>query len=395
MLRRLLIVVVLAAAAAALAWALWPKPVSVETAVIETRSIAVTVAEEGKARIREVFTVSAPIAGEMQRLGLHAGDAVVGGETVVASIRPVAPSLLDARARRVAEAAVKAARAAVDLAAAELRQAEAQLIFLKSELDRATRLVERGTISERAFEKAKLDVETGVASVESARAGLAVRERELESAEAALMVTDDTAIACCTDVKAPVSGRILKVMAESQQVVQAGTPLVAIGDPADLEIVTDLLSRDAVRIAVGNGAEITNWGGPPLTARVSRIDPQAATKVSALGIEEQRVPVVLKLEGDPARWASLGHDYRVVADISVWQGDNLVAAPIGALFRDQGNWSVYVVRDGAAELRKVEIGQRNDDYAEVVSGLAAGDAVVLHPSDKVSDGVKVLAASAD
>lgn len=395
MLRRLLILLVLAAAAAALAWALWPKPVSVETAAIEARSIAVTVAEEGKARIRDVFTVSAPIAGEMQRLELHAGDEVVKDRTVVASLRPVAPALLDARARRVAEAAAEAARAAVDLARAELRQAESQFSFLKSELDRAKRLAERGTISERAFEKAKLDADTAAAAVESARAGLAVRERELESAEAALLVSDDSAAACCTEVKAPVSGRILKVMAESQQVVQAGTPLAAIGDPADLEIVTDLLSRDAVRIALGNAAEITNWGGPPLKASVSRIDPQAVTKVSALGIEEQRVPVVLTLAGDPAQWASLGHDYRVVAKIAVWQGSGLVAAPIGALFRDNGEWSVYVVQNGMARLRKVVIGQRNDDYAEVTAGLAAGDIVVLHPSDKVTDGVKVLAAAAD
>jgi HlyD family secretion protein len=325
------------------------------------------------------------------RLNLVAGDSVIAEQTTVATIRPVAPALLDARSRRVAEAAVEAARAAVDLAAAELRQAEAQTGFLQGELDRATALVRRGTISARAYDKAKLDVETAAAAVESAKAALMVRRRELESAEAALTQGRDgnEEAECCVQVPAPVSGRILRVLTESEQVVQAGTPLVEIGDPSDLEIVADVLSRDAVRIAPGAEAEILGWGGKTLKARVLRVDPSATTKVSALGIEEQRVSVVLKLEGDAAQWDRLGHGFRVVVRIGLWRGDNLVAVPIGALFRDGADWAVFVSEDQRARLRKVQLGERNSEFAEVKDGLAPGETVIHHPSDRVEDASRI------
>ena len=391
MLRRLLMLVILLAAAGALIWALWPRPVPVETAAIGRRTIEIAVEEEGKSRIRDVFTVSAPIAGQMLRVNLHAGDAVTKDQTIVASIQPADPGLLDARTRKVAEAAVEAARAGVDLATAQVREAEAQLAFAEEELNRATTLVRRGTISERAFDKAKLDVETAAAAVESAKAQLRVRQRELESAEAALIEGGGGGTTCCTDVRAPVSGRVLRVLTESEQVVLAGTPLVEIGDPADLEIVADLLSRDAVRVRPGASAVIDGWGGPPLAASVTRVDPAAVTKVSALGIEEQRVSTILTLSGEPASWADLGHDFRVVARISLWKGDNLLAVPIGALFRKGADWAAYVVTDGKAELRTLTIGARNTEYAEVTEGLSEGDTVILHPSDRVEDGVAVLA----
>lgn len=396
MVRHIVTLMVLLAVAAAAVWALWPKPVAVETAAIGRRDIDVMVEEEGKSRIREVFTVSAPIAGQLERVNLHAGDTVQRGKTAVASIRPADPSLLDARARRVAEAQVAAAHAAVELATAELRQSEAQLEFAKSDLARATELVRKGTISSRAFDKARLDTDTAAAAAQSARAQLVVRQRELDSAKAAL--TDGSAAAsaaCCYEVMAPVSGLVLKVVTESAQVVQAGTPLVEIGDPADLEIVTDLLSRDAVRIAVGAAAVIDNWGGPPLAARVTRIDPLAVTKVSALGIEEQRVPVVLALEGGPAQWTKLGHDFRVVTRISLWHGSNLPAVPIGALFRNGEGWAVFAAANGKARLRHVKLGQRNADFAEITDGLAEGDTVILHPSDRVAEGVRIAAVPAD
>jgi HlyD family secretion protein len=395
MLRRLITILVVIAAAGTLAWVLWPQPIAVETEAIKLRTIEVVVEEEGKSRIRDVFTVSAPITGQMLRVNLHAGDAVTKDETVVASIQPADPGLLDARARRVAEAAVEAARAAVDLAAAQVRETEAQLAFANEELDRAATLVRRGTISQRAYDKAKLDVETAAAAVESAKAQLRVRKRQLESAEAALIEGGASGGAtCCVDVRAPVSGRVLRVLTESEQVVQAGTPLVEIGDPADLEIVADLLSRDAVQIKPGATATIEGWGGPILTAKVTRIDPSAATKVSALGIEEQRVSTILSLDGDPSSWSELGHGFRVVVRISLWKGDNLIAVPIGSLFRRGADWGVYVVVDGKAQLRTIEIGARNNEYAEVASGLAENDVVILHPSDLVSDGSSVIADTA-
>jgi HlyD family secretion protein len=390
MLRRLIELTMIVLAAAAAGWALWPQPVPVDTARIAKRDITVVVEEEGKSRIRDVYTVSAPSSGQMLRVNLHAGDQVVRDMTIVASIKPADPALLDARTRRVLEAAADAAGAAVDLAAAELRQANAQLTFLQGELDRATALVRRGTISTRAFEKAGLDVETGKAAVESAKALLMVRKRELERARAELGGGAGGGT-CCVEVRAPVSGRVLRVLTESEQVVQAGTPLIEIGDPADLEITADLLSSDAVLIKPGAGAVIEGWGGSPLPAAVTRIDPSAVTKVSALGIEEQRVTVVLKFNGPAESYRTLGHGFRVVVKITVWSGQGLTAVPLGALFRQGAEWAVYVAEGGRAKLRLVALGARNDEFAEVKSGLNDGEAVILHPSDTVQDGIRIVA----
>ena len=394
MLRRLILFIVLAAVAAGMTWAFWPRPLGVETAVIETRDIPVTVEEEGKSRIREVFTVSAPITGQVLRNNLHPGDEVVKDETVVAALRPAAPGLLDARLKRVAEAAAASARASVGLANAEVKQAEAQLTFIKTELERAERLSQQGTISDRALDKARLDVATAAAALDSAKASLTVRERELQRAEAALIENETGEGPCCTEIKAPVTGRILRVLAESEQVVQAGTPLVEIGDPADIEIMAEVLSRDAVEIRPGAAAVIDNWGGPPLAATVKRVDPSAVTKVSALGIEEQRVAVILDLNGEAGR-ESLGDGFRVVARITVWEGKGLVAVPVAALFRQGGDWAVYVAANGRAELRLLELGRRNSAYSEVTKGLAVGDTVILHPSDQMADGVAVAPAVTD
>lgn len=390
MLRRLITFAVLLGAASALAWTFWPRPLPVETATIKTQDLMVSVEEEGKARIREVFSVSSPIAGHLLRVGLHAGDAVVKDETVVASIRPAAPGLLDLRLKRVAEAAVAAASAAVSLAEAELKQSEAQLTFLRAELARAERLSRQGTISERALDKAKLDVETGAATRDSSSAALAVRQRELQRAEAALIENGSSEGPCCTEIRAPASGRILRVLTESEQVVQAGTPLMEIGDPSRIEIVTDILSRDAVEVKPGAAAIIDNWGGPPLPARVRRVEPSATTKVSALGIEEQRVAVILDLDGTAAQ-PRPGDGFRVVARIAVWEGRGVIAVPLAALFREGGNWAAYVERNGKAALRRLELGRRNAAFAEVTSGLAAGERVILHPSDQLADGAAVVA----
>lgn len=390
MARRLITLAILLTAAAALAWSFWSRPVAVETAVVARRDITVTVEEEGKARIREVFTVSAPISGQTLRTSLHAGDEVVKDETVVASIRPAAPGLLDARLKRVAEAAAAAASAGVGLAEAEVKQAEAQLTFRKTELSRTERLSSQGTVSESARDKARLEVDTATAALDSARASLAVRQRELERAQAALIETGTSGGPCCTDIKAPASGRILRVLTESEQVVEAGTPLMEIGNPADLEIVSDVLSRDAVKIKPGATAIIEDWGGPPLTATVRRVDPSATTKISALGIEEQRVAVILDA-ADPTSTTQLGDGFRVVAKITVWEGKDVIAAPISALFRIGNEWAVYRVSDDHAVVQRVTLGRQNDEYAEVTSGLDAGTNVIVHPSDEIAQGATVTA----
>jgi len=387
MLRRLITVCLLLSVAAALGWALWPRPVAVEVATIARRDMALFVEEEGKARIREVYSVSAPITGQTLRIDLHAGDEVEKGQSIV-SIRPAAPGLLDARLRRVAEAASAAAGAGVDLAAAEVKQADAQLAFLRTELARTERLAAQGNISESARDRARLAVETAIAALDSAKASLAVRRRELERAQAALIETGNVDGPCCTTLTAPVSGRILRVLAESEQVVQPGVPLVQIGDPSNLEIAADVLSRDAVEIKPGADAIIDGWGGVPLAARVTRVEPSATTKVSALGIEEQRVAVVLDLMGQSAP-ADLGDGFRVIVRIRVWQGNNVIAVPVAALFRDGGEWAVYRVDNGRARLQQVSLSHRNDSFAEVTAGLTLNDGVILYPSDQLADGVVI------
>lgn len=389
--RRLIPIAAALAVIAFLVWAFLPRPVEVELADVAPRSLQVTVEEEGEARIREVFTVSATIAGKLQRIGLHAGDQVAEGDPV-ASIGPAAPVLLDSRSRAVAEATAAAAQAATDLARAQLAQAEATRDFAASEVSRATALVQKGAISQRAFDNATRDEKTARAAVSSAVANLVVREKELESALAVLK-PDGTAARCCVEILAPVSGRVLRVLTESEQVVQPGTPILELGDPGKLEIVVDLLSRDAVRVQVGASATITGWGGPPIAARVERVEPSAVTRVSALGIEEQRVTVILAPEGTPEELGKLGHGFRVIAAIAIWQADDVLTIPVGALFRDGSDWATYVVRDGQAALQRIELGERNEDFAQVLAGVQSDDRVILHPSDAVGEGVKVVPVS--
>ncbi|MBP9182391.1 MAG: HlyD family efflux transporter periplasmic adaptor subunit [Fuscovulum sp.] len=376
--------------AAGLVWAFLPRAVTVETALVAPRDLTVGIEAEGTARIREVFTVSAPIGGQLDRVALHPGDAVEVGDAL-ARIGPAAPALLDSRARAVAEATAAAARAAVDLAHAQLAQAEAARDYAQGDADRARALYDRAAVSERVLDSAVLALRTAEMAVESARATLAVRLQEVQSAEAVLTGGATGAASCCVDILAPVAGRILRVATEDAQVVAPGTPILDIGDPANLEISVEVLSRDAVRIAPGAAAVVTGWGGPDLGARVERVEPAAVTRVSALGLEEQRVEVILSLAGDPAGWQALGHDFRVIVRISLWQGNGVLSIPVGALFRDGSDWATYVVADGRAELRRIVIGERNADFAMVVEGLAAGDAVILHPGDTVAPGVAVTA----
>ncbi len=380
-----------------LVWAFLPRPVEVDVAEVAPRTLEIIVEEEGEARIREVFTVSATITGKLQRISLHAGDSVTAGETVVASIGPAAPVLLDSRSRAVAEASAAAAQAAMDLARAQLMQAEATYEFMTTEANRATALYEKGAISQRTYDNAILARKTAQAAASSAVANLAVREKDLESALAVLRPDkSDEAGRCCVEIVAPVSGRVLRVLTESEQVVQSGTPILEIGDPRSLEIMVELLSRDAVRVKEGAAAMITGWGGAPVAAVVERVEPSAVTKVSALGIDEQRVKVILALTGPAKEWSQLGHGFRAIARIVLWREDEILTIPVGALFRDGSDWATYVVRDGRAQLQTISLGERNESFAQVLDGLQAGDLVVLHPSDRVADGVTVATnASAD
>jgi HlyD family secretion protein len=380
---------------AVIGFLLWPEAVPVDTARVARTDLAVTVSGEGETRVRDMYMVSAPIPGRVLRIDSEVGDPVVAGETVVARIEPSDPVFLDARSRGQAQAAVRAAEAAKRLAEAAVTRAQAELEFSRSELDRAETLAERNTISARALERAQIDTRTSQAVLAEAEAALRVRTFELENARAMLIVPNGNSVGtqgeCCVLLRAPVDGNVMQILHESEGVVVAGTPLAEIGDPKDLEIVVDLLSQDAVRIREGAPAAIEEWGGETaLNALVQRVEPFAFTKVSALGIDEQRVNVILELADPPEIWRALGHGYRVEARIELWRDGAALAVPVSALFRNNGEWSVFVVEEDRAALRSVSVGRRNTLAAQVLDGLGEGETVVLHPGDRVRDGVTVV-----
>ncbi len=395
LIKRGLIVCALAALLGTIAWAMWPKPIAVELAELRKGPLLVTVDEEGKTRIKDVYSVSAPITGKLIRLALLAGDRVKKDVTAVAIIEPTAPPFLDVRVTRELESQIEAGKAAVALAEAEVNSAAAELEFAENELTRARALSRSKTISERALERTRIDADTRRALLARAKAGLEVRKRELESARARLTAPEEAwksevPAGCCVTVRAPVSGRVLRLIQESERVVTAGTPLVEIGDPANLELVVELLSVDAVKVREGATATIEAWGGAPLAARVTRVEPAGFTKVSALGIEEQRVRTILQVQAAGDAADRLGHEFRVLAKINVYEARNAVRVPISALFRKRDQWTVYAVEQGRARAVPVEIGQRNTSFAEVLKGLSEGAMVVLHPSDRIVEGARVV-----
>ncbi len=396
MIKRGLMVLSAVGLTGALVFALTPRPVPVDGEAVTRGLLRVTVDEEGKTRIRDVFVVSAPFGGKFLRSPLHVGDYVEKGQTVVAVVEPAPPPLLDVRSQKEGLAAAKAAQATVELATAELKQARSELEFARSDYERAKALRKTRVAAKRTLEEAKMAFETKSARVSRAEANLRLRQRELERAQARL--TDSTerlgpgtaVTACCYEVRSPESGQVLKLVAESEQSLNMGTPLVEIGDPRKLEIVVELLSADAVRVKRGARATIEDWGGKPLEARVKRVEPSGFTKVSALGIEEQRVKVILELAGKAEDYERLGHEFRVFAKINTYENKRALRVPIGALFRNDEAWGVFVIKDDYASRRIIEIGQRNMRYAEVGAGLSEGERVILYPSDLISEGISIV-----
>ena len=376
-------------------FALRPQPVNVDLAGVTEGPMMVSIQDEGQTRVREIYTVSAPIAGRALRIEADAGDPVEAFTTVLASIEPMSPTFLDVRTRAQAESAVKAAEAAQTLAAAEVARAEAELEFAKSELSRTETLFKRRNVSQSALDRGRLEVRTRESALATANAALRVKDYELETAKASLIDPGNASPSrtpenCCIPIYAPVNGQVLQIQHESEGVVSAGTPLIDIGDPQELEVVVDLLSSDAVKVQKGAKAFLENWGGDRvLEAQVRRIEPFGFTKISALGIEEQRVNVVLDLTGPAEDWQALGHGFRVDTRIVTWQKDKVRHIPLGALFRDRDQWSVFVADNGTAVLRPVEVGQTNEVIAEILSGLELDERVILHPSDRISSGTRI------
>jgi HlyD family secretion protein len=385
----------LASLTAAAVWFAWPQPVSVDLATVTTGAMEVTVDDEAKTQVRHVYTVSAPITGKVLRISppRHVGDEVVLDDTVIAVMQPTAPSFHDARTHEELQAALGAAEAAMSLAEAEVHRIEAALDYSRTQLKRAEALAKTGAIPQGALDKARFDVATNEAALASAKAQVEVRRNEHAMIATRLGqpygADAESDPSCCIQLRAPVTGRILKIIQASEGLVQAGTPLVEIGDPLDLDVVAELLSTDAVRIKPGASVHIDGWGGPPIEGKVTRVDPAGFLKVSALGIEEQRVRTEIDFVDPPEAWSQLGHDYRVIVHVTSWRDENALTVPVAALFRQGDDWAVFVANDGRAHTTVVKIGQRNNRVAQVETGLSAGDRVVLHPSDRVTDGVNV------
>ncbi len=363
---------------ALIGFGMMPKPVPVETGRVSTGKLRSTVNEEGKTRIRHRYVVSAPVGGQLRRIPFKAGAEIVSTQTVVAVIDPISPALLDARTRTLAEARR-------DTAAAQLERARAQQKFAASELRRNETLFAGKTVSVQELEQVQWR-ETSAAR-EFTAAEAALRQAEAEMLE---FTSPGAATRPPVELRAPAAGRVLKVFEESSRAVLTGTPLLEIGDPNDLEIIIEALSRDGAMIAPGTSVELEQWGGAePLQARVRFVEPAAFTKVSALGVEEQRVHVVADLITPTAQRGSLGDNFRVEARIITWEKENALKAPAGALFRRGTEWHTYVIAEGRAQLRTVKTGRTSGTETEVLEGLKDGDEVILYPGDRVADGTRV------
>ncbi len=370
------------------------QPTYVDLAEVSIGSLQVSIAEEGETRVRDVYTLSAPLMGRVLRLEVEAGDDVRAAETIVANIEPSDPTFLDLRSEEEAKAAVETSKAQLSLARAQLNQAQSERDFAYTELERTQRLITRKLVSQRELDQALKDYRTKTAAVETALASIKARQSELAQAKARLVSPLDvqnTQQGCdCLPVLAPTSGKVLRVLHESEGIVQAGEVLLEIGDTRDLEIVVDFLSIDAVKIQPGQRVRIEDWGGEPaLNGLVKKVEPFGYTKVSALGIEEQRVDVIIELTDPHEQWRSLGHGFQVEAHVILWEQDEILKLPMTALFRENGEWSVFVVEDARAILKKVTLGKTNAFEAQILGGLAVGEQVILHPGNKITSGALI------
>lgn len=379
------------ALAAALGYGFMPKAVPVETVAVARGTLAVTVEEEGKTRVRERYVVSAPVSGYARRIALKVGDLVDAGQ-VLARLEPVRFSDLDPRSRAQAQARVSGAEAAWQAAREQARAALSSAELAGQNLARVQALSGQKFVSQAAVDQANTEMQRTRAAREAAEQAVHVARYDLEAARAALMQAGAAPSAGAVSVGSPVAGRVLKVHHESEGSVAAGQPLIEVGNPDTLEVEVEVLSTSVVKIVPGTRVNLDRWGGDrPLEGRVRVVEPTGFTKISALGVEEQRVRVIVDILAPREQWMRLGDGYRVEAAFVVWEGADVLTAPTSALFHFGSDWAVFVVEGGRAVLKPVKIGQRNGLRAQVISGLTAGEAVITHPDDKIAAGVKVKA----
>ncbi len=390
---RIALAIAALALAALVAWALRPRPVTVETAPVARGAFELTVSDDGKTRVRERYVVSAPLAGRIERIELLEGDRVKQGQAL-AFLTPTPPALLDARAAREIEARVGAAEARYAAARAEALRASAFRDQARADFDRQAKLARDKFVAESAREQAFLALRTAERNVDAARFSQHAAEHDLEQARAALRRYESGEPGPRWAVTAPVDGSVLKVIQKSEGPVALGAPLLELADARALEAIVDVLSQEAVAIRPGMPARLElGQGVPPLAARVRLVEPGAFTKVSALGIEEQRVNVVLDFTDPLDRLTTIGDGFRVEAHIVTQRLDDAIKVPVGALWRDSGSegerWAVFVVDGARARKRNVEVRMRNSVEAVVEKGLAAGERVVVYPSDALTDGARL------
>ena len=372
-----------------LALALWPKTIEVDIGPVTRGPLVVTVDDEGKTRVRDRFVVSTPVGGRVLRIELEPGDRVSRG-TVVARVRAEMPALLDARSRSEAQAAIDAAQATLGQARAEEQRARTALAQTQRDVTRLRELARTAVVSQQELETREADARVAEDAVNAAVFASRAAASDLVRAQVRLRQPTGDSPGRIVPVISPVDGVVLTRVRESETIVPAGSPLVEIGDSGQLEIVADLLSTDAVRITPGARVIVENWGGDtPLDACVRRVEPSGFTKISALGVEEQRVNVIVDFTDPAGAWARLGDGYRVEVRVVIWERDNVLKVPTSALFRDGSNWAAYVVDRGHARRTLLTIGHQTGQEAEVLSGLVEGQQVVQHPGDTLRDGARV------
>jgi HlyD family secretion protein len=388
--RTLLVILFCLALAAVLAAGFWPGPTPVQTAAVGRGPMIVTVTEEGKTRIRSRYVVYPPMAGFMQRVELRAGARIEAGKTVLAVLTPELSTFLTPRARAEGLARLEAAEAAVQARRAERERVRASLDLARTDFSRLDALLADGAVARQDWDQAENRVRVLERELQAASFALQVAGHEAEAARAALGRGDEPDRLESVPILAPVDGYVLAVMEENARAVAPSTPVMEVGDPRDLEIEIELLSTDAVAVAPGAEALIEHWGGEaPLKARVTVVEPGGFTKVSAIGVEEQRVTVRAELADGLPEGVLLGDRYGVQARIVTWRGESVLQVPTGALFRRGGEWKVFALEGGKAVLRTVGIGRENGQVAEVREGLAEGETVILYPPDTLEDGMRV------
>lgn len=373
-----------------LVWAWVPKPLIVETTTATISPMRVTVDEDGVSRVKDRYVVSAPLAGNIERIELEAGDTVEAGR-LVARMEPMPAPFLDGRSQVIAEARLAGSLAGQRQTRAQVERALVAKELAAEEAQRAQRLFSTAALPRAQMEQALASQRATAAELDSLRFGERVASYEVEMARAALRRMTATAQTTGEQfvIPAPVSGKVLKVYQKSEGTLQAGMPLLEIGDPGALEVAVDVLTSDAVQLGPGSVVTLDRWGGSTLEGRVRRIEPSAFMRVSALGVEEQRVNVLIDIISPNDTWKTLGDGYRVEAHIVVWETPAALVLPIGAVFRHKEGWACMRVEDGRARLTTVELGHRSFANLEITQGLTAGAVVIMHPSDRVRDGIAV------